>query len=253
MSGVVYYFSATGNSLYAAKVIAKKINAEVVQISYNTEKLCNQNIIGFVYPTFYWGLPEMVATFVKNLNIKGNPYIFAVTTCGLSSGGALGQLNDILIKKGKCLHFGETIRTVANNITKYRIKQKSIQKLVRYENKKANEIAQAVAQKQKNKIPKVGIISRTFYQLYLKQYANSDRGFHITSDCTGCGICQNICSADNIVLKNGKPVFKHQCQNCLACLHWCPKNAIQWKNTTVGKQRYHHPNISYHYLKIKNK
>ncbi len=99
----------------------------------------------------------------------------------------------------------------------------------------------------------MGIISKAFYQLYLKQYANSDRGFHITSDCTGCGICQNICSADNIVLKNGKPVFKHQCQNCLACLHWCPKNAIHWKNTTVGKQRYHHPNISYHDLKIKNK
>lgn len=70
MSGVIYYFSATGNSLYAAKVIAKKINAKVVQISYNTEKSCNQNVIGFVYPTFYWGLPEMVATFVKNLNIK---------------------------------------------------------------------------------------------------------------------------------------------------------------------------------------
>ena len=72
MSGVVYYFSATGNSLYAAKVIAKKINAEVVQISYNTEKSCNQNIIGFVYPTFYWGLPEMVATLPLPLVFRVN-------------------------------------------------------------------------------------------------------------------------------------------------------------------------------------
>ena len=126
MSGVIYYFSATGNSLQAAKIIAKKIDAEVVKITTKTSIKCNKDVVGFVYPTFYWGLPMLVARFAKKLKIEGNPYIFAVTTCGLSSGGALGQLNSILNKKGQQLSFGKTIRTVANNITKYRIKQKSI-------------------------------------------------------------------------------------------------------------------------------
>ncbi len=249
MSGIIYYFSATGNSLQAAKVIAQKIDAEVVKITTKTSILCDKDVIGFVYPTFYWGLPALVARFTKKLKIEGNPYIFAVTTCGLSSGGALGQLNDILNKKGQQLSFGKTIRTVANNITKYRIKQKSISKLVQSENKKANEIAEAVAKKQKNNIPKVGIISKAFYQLYLKEYPNSDKGFLVTSDCISCGTCQQVCPSGNIILKNGKPVFQHHCENCLACLHWCPKNAIEWKKTTIKKQRYHHPQISCSELK----
>ena len=98
MSGVIYYFSATGNSLQAAKIIAKKIDAEVVKITTKTSIKCNKDVVGFVYPTFYWGLPMLVARFAKKLKIEGNPYIFAVTTCGLSSGGALGQLNSILNK-----------------------------------------------------------------------------------------------------------------------------------------------------------
>lgn len=251
MSGVIYYFSATGNSLQAAKIIAKKIDAEVVKITTKTSIKCNKDVVGFVYPTFYWGLPMLVARFAKKLKIEGNPYIFAVTTCGLSSGGALGQLNSILNKKGQQLSFGKTIRTVANNITKYRIKQKSISKLVQSENKKANEIAEAVAQKQKNNIPKVGMISKAFYKLYLKEYPNSDKGFYITSDCISCGTCQQVCPSGNIILKEGKPVFQHHCENCLACLHWCPKNAIEWKKTTIGKKRYHHPEILCNELKTK--
>lgn len=251
MNKIIYYFSATGNSLQIAKIIAKKIDAKLVKITNKTEINCHADVVGFVYPTFYWGLPMLVARFAKKLEIKGKPYIFAVTTCGLSSGGALGQLSHILNKKGQRLYYGETIRAVANNITKYRIKQKSIQKLVQQGNQKANKIAEAVSKKQKNKIPKVGFLSKQFYKLYLKQYPNSDKGFHVTNDCISCGTCQNVCPAGNIILKNGKPVFQHHCENCLACVHWCPKNAIEWKKTTVGKQRYHHPEISYQELKTK--
>ena len=121
--------------------------------------------------------------------------------------------------------------------------------IIKFVNKKANEIAEAVAKKQKNNIPKVGIISKAFYQLYLKEYPNSDKGFLVTSDCISCGTCQQVCPSGNIILKNGKPVFQHHCENCLACLHWCPKNAIEWKKTTIKKQRYHHPQISCSELK----
>lgn len=247
---VIYYFSATGNSLQAAKIIAKKINARLVKITPKTV-ICEEDMVGFVYPTFYWGLPGLVAQFVKKMQIKGNPYLFAVTTCGLSSGGALGQLKDILNKKGQVLCFGESIRTVANNITKYRVHQNAITKLVEKEDKKATVIAEKIAKKEKNKIPKVSIMAKTFYKLYVKEYPNSDKGFFVTEDCVSCGTCQEICPTSNIVLKDGKPVFQHHCENCLACLHWCPKNAIEWKKTTVGKQRYHHPEISCKELKTK--
>lgn len=251
MSAVIYYFSATGNSLQVAKVIAKKIDAEVVKITTKTSIICDKDVVGFVYPTFYWGLPALVARFAKKLKIKGNPYLFAVTTCGLSSGGALGQLNGILSKKGNPLQFGKTIRSVANNITKYSIKQKSIQKLVQTGNRKANEIAEAVLKREQNKIPKVGFLSKQFYKLYLKEYPNSDKGFYVTKECISCGTCKSVCPSGNIIMKNGKPVFQHHCENCLACVHWCPKNAIQWKKATVGKKRYHHPEILCNELKTK--
>ena len=44
-------------------------------------------------------------------------------------------------------------------------------------------------------------------------------------------------------LKDNKPVWNNQCQQCYACLHWCHKESIQAGKKTVGIKRYHHPNI----------
>jgi ferredoxin len=71
----------------------------------------------------------------------------------------------------------------------------------------------------------------------------SDDLFYADDNCTGCGICETVCSLNNIILKNSRPEWLHKCQQCLGCINYCPENAIQYGTTTLGKRRYHHPRI----------
>jgi Fe-S-cluster-containing hydrogenase component 2 len=52
-----------------------------------------------------------------------------------------------------------------------------------------------------------------------------------------------VCPVENIELVDKKPVWQQHCEQCFACLQWCPHNAIQFSSKTSGKQRYHHPDV----------
>ena len=70
-----------------------------------------------------------------------------------------------------------------------------------------------------------------------------DKKFWIDEECNSCGICEKVCPAANILMKEGKPVWQKQCQQCLACIQWCPKESIQYGKKTSEYKRYHHPEI----------
>ena len=75
-----------------------------------------------------------------------------------------------------------------------------------------------------------------------------DRAFGVDESCTGCGTCARICPVGNIRMVDGDashqiPEWQQRCEQCFACLHWCPQTAVQFGTATVGKRRYHHPNI----------
>lgn len=71
-----------------------------------------------------------------------------------------------------------------------------------------------------------------------------DKPFFADAKCTSCGICEKICPAQNIKLVSGKPVWQHRCEQCFACIQWCPDEAIQYGKGTAKKKRYHHPEIT---------
>jgi ferredoxin len=70
-----------------------------------------------------------------------------------------------------------------------------------------------------------------------------DKSFNTTKTCNGCGLCAKACPAVNIVMTNGRPVWQHRCQQCFACLQWCPQEAVEYWRITRGRKRYHHPDI----------
>ena len=57
--------------------------------------------------------------------------------------------------------------------------------------------------------------------------------------CIGCGKCVELCPLNNIRLENGKPVWGKNCTHCMACICYCPKEAIEYGEKSKGKPRYH--------------
>jgi ferredoxin len=71
-----------------------------------------------------------------------------------------------------------------------------------------------------------------------------DKDFSAGDKCSGCGICKNICPAQNIQLTDHKPEFMHKCLLCMACIQYCPRKAIKYKGRYIEIARYYHPEIS---------
>ena len=60
--------------------------------------------------------------------------------------------------------------------------------------------------------------------------------------CLGCGVCADVCPDRIISMENGRPAWNaDSCTLCLACLHRCPRTAIDLGESTMGKRRYVNP------------
>ena len=237
---VVFCFTSTGNSLYTAKKIAERIDARVVPIntvSLNRSAEYGDEVIGFVYPVFFWGLPRLAERFISQMRIENkNAYIFAVATYGGAVSGANGLLNDLLKLKGSRLSYGVNLKCVENYIPKYKLND--TEELRNKIDTDILEIAGSIKNRKSNKIEAYTIMNRLIHRFLPDE--RSDRYFTVMSSCTGCMICRKVCPAANIEMKEGKPAFQGKCEHCLACLQHCPNHAIDWKNKTQGKDRYRH-------------
>ena len=61
---------------------------------------------------------------------------------------------------------------------------------------------------------------------------------------TGAEYAKKVCPVNNITIIDSKPVWNHNCEQCMACLQWCPEEAVQFGKNTVGRKRYRHPEVS---------
>jgi len=52
-----------------------------------------------------------------------------------------------------------------------------------------------------------------------------------------------VCPVQNIALSAGRPVWSHRCEQCMACIHLCPVQAIQAGRKTERRGRYRHPSV----------
>ncbi len=77
---MVFYFTATGNSLYAAK----QFDTELVSIPQElkkTERHYKADSIGIVCPLYELDMPEVIKEFIKNSEFETD-YFYIVITYG---------------------------------------------------------------------------------------------------------------------------------------------------------------------------
>ncbi|GHV94248.1 iron-sulfur protein [Spirochaetia bacterium] len=247
MESVVFYFSGTGNSLKVAKTISRELeNCEIVSMAKPFALTKQYDSIGFVYPTYFWGLPKKVIEFIENINLDNNrnTYFYSVTTYGGDVGNAVYQMYKLLHKKhGVKLNYGQKLQMFSNYIVMYDMSEK-IDEITKKSNEKLIPIIDAIKTKRNNSINKLTSIFGFVNKNFIKKVSTMDKNFTVNDNCTGCGICKEVCPVKNIEVEN-KPQYSHHCEQCLACIQFCPQKAINYKNVTQNRRRYTNPEINY--------
>lgn len=247
---MIYYFSGTGNSRFAAQKLAVLTQDKSVNIAsiYNgTVKSVEgkSDVTGFVFPVYYSGLPEMVKRFASNPQIRDNlgEYVFCVITCGAETAAADKQLAKAL---GREPDLSVSLRMPDNYVIAYEPSTaEEARERLEKANAKLDKIAEAINQHgvyirsgfKKN------LVTTFMYPLY--GLFRTTLLYKADSKCNGCGFCEKICPDKAIEIKNGRPVWVHKkCQHCTACINRCPQKAIQFGFSTRKRGRYYIADIN---------
>ena len=252
MSTTIYYFSGTGNSLKIARDLAEALDdTELVSLARATEEQLapDTDAVGIVFPVYAWGPPSVVARFLDKVSIGSNRYVFAVCTCGSKASGTLVKVKKQLLTKGITLSSGFVIPMPTNYIVWGGALPKERQQdmFVRAKARVA-EILTVIKEKKVQEVEMGSLLGRIFrtgllYRVSVWAFAREDKKFVLGPECNGCGICAKVCQVGNIQIEEGRPRWLHRCEQCLACIQWCPQEAIQVGKKTLDRKRYHHPEI----------
>jgi len=251
MKTSIFYYTGTGNSLWVARQTASALREARVQ-SMPEWLLARPPIdaesIGLVFPVYIWGVPAPVMRFVTALPDLRDRYFFAFATNGGQVSNTLVQLEKIMAGRGLRLSAGFDITMPSNYIPWGGPGPKHIQQQ-RFQAAQARIAAKVPALMQGLLMPiEKGplwqrIVFSAINRLSFNQVPKMDSKFWADDKCTNCGICAKVCPARNITIESGKPLWHHTCEQCFACLQWCPSEAIQYGKRTVRFERYHHPDV----------
>jgi ferredoxin/flavodoxin len=254
MSTELYYFSGTGNSLVVARDIAKKINGKLISIPSVMDResiRIDADVVGIVFPAYYMKMPRIVERFISKLTNLQDKYIFAIVTVGGIAGTILYQLSQAIKGRGGSLAAGFVVRMPANYIHDADAPPLFLQKrMFRNWNGRADKIANTIRSGKSGRMDNSNPVMTLLFSRYIdNKYLRGeldpdiDKNFWSDSKCNGCEICSKICPVRNIEIVNDRPIWQHHCEKCLACIQWCPQQAIQFKNVTMKRKRYHHPDV----------
>jgi len=77
----IYYFSGTGNSLSVARMIAEKLDAQLIPVASFTNEgqiQSNADVIGITFPVYYADAPAIVCRFARRLSANSDAFFSAL-------------------------------------------------------------------------------------------------------------------------------------------------------------------------------
>lgn len=250
---MIIYFSATGNSKYAAEKIAALANdyaysiREDIKSGSFAHSLKPDEALGIISPVYWWGLPSVMADYLRKLNltVSENHYVYSVTTYGTTTGSIVSQENKLLQEKGLkidasfCIRMPDTWTPIFNlsdkekNSARLRSAENELEAVIQHINRRD---AGSFNHKQ---VPAfIGNIASGLYDM-----TRCTSKLTVNENCIGCGLCARQCPVEAIKMENGRPVWvKEKCALCLGCLHRCPEFAIRCGKMSGKHGQYVNPN-----------
>lgn len=253
MKTILYYFTGTGNSLEIARMLAAMLPDTELRsfaTAYRQGHLDTEaEAVGFVFPVYFLGVPVAFRHLLEKTQWKTPEYTFAIANFGSMPGDALHQTAALIANGGGRLDAGYLIQMPDNYLPVFEVPKKDAQNRSFYNSRqKIESIAAGILSKEKSGIEKSKYrIDRLLTGLMyptVNKFKEMDRNYWVADGCNGCGICAQSCPFDNLGMSDHKPQWQHHCEMCMRCIHICPQKAIQYKNGTMKKGRYRHPEIS---------
>ncbi|MFO7822163.1 MAG: EFR1 family ferrodoxin [Lentisphaeria bacterium] len=248
-----YWFSGTGNSLAVAKVLQERLagNIELHRVSscFDYEKgTPDGGKLGLFFPVYAWGIPAAVERFIDKLPGSGINFIFAVATYAAMPGAALGMVNTALERKRLHLNAAYGVKMPENypplgGVPGEKKKQRILNKADRQIEEIATDLNGEAPYQRHLPNPFFKLLGKVSGCVFKQILRKADRKFYADDNCDGCGVCANVCPVKDVELREGHPVWLGHCEQCFACLHWCPQEAVQYGRKSRNQSRYHHPAV----------
>jgi len=256
----IYFFSGAGHSFAVSRDLATRLEgSELANISSFLKRETitdNTERIGIIFPV-YGGLPPK---FIRDWLVRFRPgkssMVFAVSTCAIAPGHSLIEVDRILRSCGSKLTLGFSVRQPQAGIGSKRINTPElVEACLAKQKEKVKEIAQHIQKSEPLDLEKSGRFSeflntttltalptlgKLIFHLMTKGIKNMK--FRHGTNCNGCGICKQLCPADNIRMVEERPQWGDKCYGCMGCYHWCPEHAV--KDVGLDMIQSPHPEVT---------
>lgn len=244
---MIFYFSGTGNSKYVATRIADALGDELFSLNARIKANDTSAVevggrLVIVTPTHAWRLPRVVQDWLMRTELVGAGQVWIVMTCGSEIGNAVRYNRALCAEKGFACMGTAQIVMPENYIAMFDAPQAAeAREIVARAEPAIDRAAACIAEGRELPPPRSNLYDRVmsgpvnpaFYAFCVKAKA-----FAASDKCVGCGQCARLCPTNNIALRSGKPVWGSSCTHCMACICYCPAEAIEYGKKSLGKPRY---------------
>ena len=246
---MVLYYSATGNTEFIAKELAKRLNEPCVDLltrikEKNYEPLHSETPFIICAPVYVCEMPRFLRAYLKQQTFTGSREVYGIFTSGGYCGPS-GVLAKALFQKKHMIYRGHAEfkmprKYVASDAYPM-LEDAEIETRIRDSMCRLDAVAADIRAGKRLKARHVfffeTLITLPFNPIWCK-YKLTAKAFYAKESCVGCGKCERLCPLNNIQLTDGKPVWGESCSHCMACIGNCPTDAIEYGTITQGKPRY---------------
>lgn len=250
---IVFYFTATGNSLFIAKQLSDS-PLSIPQELKKTDLTYEADEIGFVFPDYAAAVPVIVREFVEKARFKAS-YIFSVITFGNASVNVAEWWNDWAKAKGLHNNYINTILMVDSYLPVFDMNEQ-----IKIDKKTDENMAGIIGDISGHKDfiapSEMGWFTKEMLQgmqdMHFSQ--KSEQLIKLDADkCIQCTTCTEVCPRGNFSLASGELQISGKCEFCLACVQNCPQHALSLERERNKEARYRHPDISLNEIKRANR
>lgn len=270
MNVLILYFSGTGNTYFIADKIFTRLNKEEHNVKMQSleniqlKEIEETDILIFGYPIYACDIPDFIENHLHQLNTVKNKGVIVYCTMGLYAGNSLRRVIKFFSKKGfKSLDYQEIKMPGSDGLVYMKKDSKYVKNVMStdfHESSEVNGANKKIIDKVDKanstginslpeKIPGLkisGMIMGILMKLVYKFMENRlKKKFWVDKSCIKCGLCEDNCPADNIIMKEDNIEFLVKCYLCMRCINQCPVEAIQIGKKTKGKFRYKGPVRNY--------